>query len=186
MARYGGIRVDRLDEIISNFTVDPEHVTQVFTAGVLVAAEQAARVMEKRVKTATTKTGVERAARGGQPGRIRTGALIHSIRKNGQPAIITGQNTRAGRVQFKIGFITPVLNKSGDNYAVYQNFGRYSISGQLLAAQFGYNKFVSVVFNEAAKAARQIGDELNGRRYSRRAASAASKNPATTARAQGL
>lgn len=175
MARYSGIRIDRdLRALVGRFTVDGDVITQLFMTHILNAAEAATRRMQDRIIRAETQTGRDRhEATGGRPGRYKTGALYKSLRgPGGQPATVVASNTKAGRVVFRIGYQVPVLNRRGQDYRSYQEFRSYTISGRLLAAQEGFNYFVKTVFDEMAKAANEVGDILNGKRYQARSANA--------------
>lgn len=172
MGFNNGVRVDRvIHGLQSRFTLDGELVTSVFLSYIVEAAEGATRVMEQRIKRARTHTGIERhESGGGQPGRIVTGQLIKSLRSyNGQPFTVTASNTAAGNVRFTFGYQRPVLNKRGQDYTFYQETIRYTVSGQLLAQQEGFNYFVAHVFDAMAKAADDLGDYLTGKRYANRA-----------------
>jgi hypothetical protein len=162
VATYSGARIDQINSLISRFTYDRDQFPATVGGGMTVAAGRAAGVMRWRIESAETETGRLRVERGGKgPGRVRSGTMLQSISQGGHFVNITTLGTK---VRAEFGYIN-----SPPPYTEAQEYTSYSISGKLLAHQFGFNAFMVNVYTDIANAWKELDEDAKAGKFQRRA-----------------
>lgn len=167
--KSSGARVDKgkFDALRSRLALNASGLPIAVEDAMNIAAEYGTQAMEDRIRTAVTDWGRTQVGRGvrNTPGRIDSGDLISSLR-TADGAATRSSSTDSGMIALNFGY------KKDIGYTRAQENVAYSISGQLLARQRGFNVFVAKVFDEIAEAYELLDDGAKrGQQYRRRAAS---------------
>lgn len=150
------IRIERGQKLLGGtLYVDPEFITNRFLAAMITVAEGATQVMEDRVNTADTRTGLAE----GRRGRVKTGAMIGSLRGAGsRPVTVEARSASSGRAVIRFGW-----GPDAPDYTRFQDLGTRTIEA-MHAKQLGFNYFASHVLDEMAGAAEDVGNYVLGER----------------------